>query len=334
MWQRFITVQSADPIQRTRGALLIGTAASLMIVAILYIPVALFIPPAWLVSALIVFAGICFGVILMAQRGHTAAGGTLLSVLMLILIPTATSADNLLQGPVGMVFLLPMLVIGMTVGAAGILGVGVASLAILLVVQLRTGAPWNERIAQLLLMLLLFGIVLWLIFQSMNRALRQAIQRTHEAETTRTLLEAREADLIQTRDALVHQNDDLHQLVALVQELEVPMIPVHEDIMVVPLVGYLDTRRAEHLTTRVLSMVSTQRIGTILIDITGVRALDTQAVRHLQSLVHGIRLLGATTVLTGMSPAVATMMVNLGIDLAWVQTAASVHEVITRQTSR
>jgi anti-anti-sigma factor len=334
MWQRFITVQSADPIQRTRGALLIGTAASLMIVAILYIPVALFIPPAWLVPALIVFAGICFGVILMAQRGHTAAGGTLLSVLMLILIPTATSADNLLQGPVGMVFLLPMLVIGMTVGAAGILGVGVASLAILLVVQLRTGAPWNERIAQLLLMLLLFGIVLWLIFQSMNRALRQAIQRTHEAETTRTLLEAREADLIQTRDALVHQNDDLHQLVALVQELEVPMIPVHEDIMVVPLVGYLDTRRAEHLTTRVLSMVSTQRIGTILIDITGVRALDTQAVRHLQSLVHGIRLLGATTVLTGMSPAVATMMVNLGIDLAWVQTAASVHEVITRQTSR
>jgi rsbT co-antagonist protein RsbR len=328
MWRRLITVRSADPIQRTQGALLIGTAFSLMIIALLYIPVAIFIPPAWLVPAMIGFAGICFGVILMARRGQTALGGILLSGVMLLLIPTATSTDNLLQGPVGMVFLLPMLVIGMTVGAASILAMGAASVIILVLVQLRSGAPWNERIAQLLLMLVLFGVVLWLIFQSMNRALRQSAQRTQEAETTRVLLEAREADLIHSRDALVKQNDDLQRLIALVQELEVPMIPVHDDIMVVPLVGHLDTSRAEHLTTRVLSMVSTHRLTTIIIDITGVVALDTLVVRHLQELMQGIRLLGAQTVLTGMSPAVATMIVELGIDLSWVQTAASVHEVI------
>jgi rsbT co-antagonist protein RsbR len=89
-------------------------------------------------------------------------------------------------------------------------------------------------------------------------------------------------------------------------------------------VGTLDSSRAEQLTERILGAISEAQAETLLLDITGVPAVDTRTAQHLIDTVTAARLLGATVVLTGVRPAIAQTLVQLGIDLAGMRTNSSV----------
>jgi anti-anti-sigma regulatory factor len=106
------------------------------------------------------------------------------------------------------------------------------------------------------------------------------------------------------------------------QELSTPVIPVTEDIIVMPLVGSIDTMRARDITRRLMSGIRLHRAQVVILDITGVSLVDTGVANHLNKTVQAAQLKGARTIITGISDAVAETVVDLGIDWESIETVS------------
>lgn len=103
----------------------------------------------------------------------------------------------------------------------------------------------------------------------------------------------------------------------------VPVVQVWEGVVLVPLIGMLDSQRTQHLMERLLEKVTETGSPMALLDITGVPTIDTQTAQHLIETISAVRLLGAEVILTGVRPLIAQTLVHLGIDLRHVTTRAS-----------
>jgi rsbT co-antagonist protein RsbR len=103
----------------------------------------------------------------------------------------------------------------------------------------------------------------------------------------------------------------------------VPVVQVWEGVVLVPLIGSLDSQRTQQLMERLLQRVTETNSPVALLDITGVPAIDTQTAHHLIETIAAVRMLGAEVVLTGVRPVIAQTLVHLGIDLANVLTRSS-----------
>ncbi|MDY7080467.1 MAG: PAS domain S-box protein [Chloroflexota bacterium] len=104
------------------------------------------------------------------------------------------------------------------------------------------------------------------------------------------------------------------------QELSTPIIPVMERIIVMPLVGSIDTMRARDITRSLLAGIREQRAKVVILDITGVPLVDSGVANHLNKTIQAARLKGARTIVTGISDAVAETIVDLGIDWSGIET--------------
>ncbi len=104
------------------------------------------------------------------------------------------------------------------------------------------------------------------------------------------------------------------------KELSTPVIPVVDRILVMPLVGSIDSLRAREIMRTVLQGISQHRAKVIILDVTGVAVMDTGIVNHLNKTIQAARLKGARTIVTGISNAVAEAIVDLGIDWGAVET--------------
>ncbi len=103
----------------------------------------------------------------------------------------------------------------------------------------------------------------------------------------------------------------------------VPVVPVWEGVMLVPLIGTLDSQRSQVLIERLLGRISETNSPVAVLDITGVPTVDTQTAQHLIEMISAVRLLGAEVILTGVRPNIAQTLVHLGIDLSNVITRSS-----------
>lgn len=117
-------------------------------------------------------------------------------------------------------------------------------------------------------------------------------------------------------------------------ELSTPLIPVAEGVLVMPLIGDIDERRAAQIMEALLAGVVKQRARTVIIDITGVPGVGTQVARTLIRAAEGTRLLGAEAILTGINPEVARTLVQLGVDLAGLVTIGSLRGAVARTLKR
>jgi rsbT co-antagonist protein RsbR len=106
------------------------------------------------------------------------------------------------------------------------------------------------------------------------------------------------------------------------QELSTPIIPVMERIIVMPLIGSIDTMRAKDIMRALLAGIRNQRAKVVILDITGVPIVDSGVANHLNKTIQAARLKGAQTIVTGLSDAVAEAIVDLGIDWSGIETLA------------
>lgn len=110
------------------------------------------------------------------------------------------------------------------------------------------------------------------------------------------------------------------------QELSAPLIPVMENITVMPLIGTIDTERAKLIMENLLEGVMKHNSEVVLIDITGVPVVDTMVAHHIIQAAEAVRLIGATCILVGIRPEIAQTIVNLGIDLSKFPTKSSLRK--------
>jgi rsbT co-antagonist protein RsbR len=95
---------------------------------------------------------------------------------------------------------------------------------------------------------------------------------------------------------------------------------VRERLLILPIIGVIDPQRARQLTEQLLRGIRTNRARVVVIDITGVAAMDSTVANHLVLTVEASRLLGATVIVTGLSPEIAQTLVNIGVDLTKMNT--------------
>jgi rsbT co-antagonist protein RsbR len=106
-------------------------------------------------------------------------------------------------------------------------------------------------------------------------------------------------------------------------ELSTPVVQLWEGVLALPLIGTLDSQRAQQITERLLTRIVETGSSVVIIDLTGVPTVDSQTGRHLIETIAAVRLLGAQTLLTGIRPEIAQTLVHLGIDLSGIVTRTS-----------
>lgn len=116
--------------------------------------------------------------------------------------------------------------------------------------------------------------------------------------------------------------------------ISTPVIPVHDEIIVLPLVGSIDTSRAEQIMEALLTGVQRYTAEIVIIDITGVPLVDTAVANHLIQAMRAATLLGAHCVLVGISAEVAQLMVQLGVHLGNITTCSNLQAGISYALDR
>ncbi|HEV2104090.1 MAG TPA: STAS domain-containing protein [Candidatus Eisenbacteria bacterium] len=105
-----------------------------------------------------------------------------------------------------------------------------------------------------------------------------------------------------------------------IRELSTPVLQVRERLLILPIIGVIDPHRARQLTEQLLRGIRANRAKVVVIDITGVAAMDANVANHLVLTVESARLLGARVIVTGLSPEIAQTLVNIGVDLGKMNT--------------
>ena len=147
-------------------------------------------------------------------------------------------------------------------------------------------------------------------------------QRTQELRSSLHTVEQREQDLARTLA-------DLQDSKAMLSAVSAPTIPVMPGVLLVPIIGHLDSQRADSLTTNTLTAIEGQHSHAVIFDITGVEVVDTHVAQVLLRTASAATLLGAHVMMVGIRPEVAQTMVALGIDLGMFMTYSDLRSALT-----
>jgi len=115
---------------------------------------------------------------------------------------------------------------------------------------------------------------------------------------------------------------------ATVRALSSPLLPIAEGVVVMPLIGHIDERRAEQVLATLLEGVVEHRARTVIVDVTGVPEIDAQVAHAILQAARAVGLLGAGVILTGMQSAIARTLVDLGADLGGIATRGTLRSGI------
>ncbi len=134
------------------------------------------------------------------------------------------------------------------------------------------------------------------------RELQVALQQTREAERMR------------------------EELDRTLQEMSTPVTPIWDEILLLPLVGVVDSSRADDVMRKVLTRITETRSKVFILDISGVPTVDEAAANQLIRITKATRLMGCETIISGLSPSIANTIVNLGVVVGEVRTTANLRD--------
>lgn len=129
-------------------------------------------------------------------------------------------------------------------------------------------------------------------------------------------------------ERLALQNDLIRAQAAALAERSTPLIPISDQIVVMPLIGLVDAARVQQMTEALLHGCAKARARVAIVDITGVPSLDAEAADGLLRAAHAVRLLGAEVVLTGIRAEVAQTLVSLSVDMTGIRTRGTLESGI------
>jgi rsbT co-antagonist protein RsbR len=127
--------------------------------------------------------------------------------------------------------------------------------------------------------------------------------------------------MLQRTRTIDQQQESIHELQRqTIRELSTPVLQVREGLLILPIVGVIDSQRARELTENLLLAIRANRAKVVVIDITGVASVDSAVANHLVQTVEASRLMGARVIVSGLSAEVAQTLVTIGVDLAKLNT--------------
>jgi len=131
-----------------------------------------------------------------------------------------------------------------------------------------------------------------------------------------TIRRQAEAALVQAKE----QESVIKAQQQLLTELNSPLLTISDNVVVMPLIGSIDSRRAQHIMDELLNGISSSRARVAILDVTGVPVVDTQVASALIQTSQAVQLLGAQVVITGIRPEMAQTLTSLGVNLGQIVT--------------
>ena len=125
---------------------------------------------------------------------------------------------------------------------------------------------------------------------------------------------------IEAKDAVIQEQE------LAISELNTPVMEIWDDVLVLPIVGVVDTRRSMEIMNNLLSSIEQNQSRCVIIDVTGVEVVDTKTADYLLKVMRAATLLGSRCVLTGLSSAIAQTLVEIGADLSEIRTLRNIKE--------
>ncbi|HKA83383.1 MAG TPA: STAS domain-containing protein [Acidimicrobiales bacterium] len=117
---------------------------------------------------------------------------------------------------------------------------------------------------------------------------------------------------VQERERIIRQQQEA------IRELSTPVLQVRPRLVILPIIGALDSQRARQLTEQLLRAIRTNRAKVVVIDITGVPEIDSTVANHIVQTVDASRLMGASVIISGLSAEIALTLVTIGVELSKV----------------
>jgi anti-anti-sigma regulatory factor/HAMP domain-containing protein len=167
-----------------------------------------------------------------------------------------------------------------------------------------------------------------------NQMAETTQQRSLELEAQFERAEAARKDAEAANKHIAEQLQTIRAQQAMIRDMSVPILPLTDSTMLVPLVGELDSERLALAQERALLALQRSAARYLILDITAVPIVDTAVANGLVRLVRATELLGAQTVLVGIRPDVATSLVQLGVELGRVRTLRTLQSGIAYTTAR
>ncbi len=155
-----------------------------------------------------------------------------------------------------------------------------------------------------------------------NDSLEQTIStRTAHLQKAHEVVQEREALLVQTIKLLRDSQEA-------VQNLSAPIVPVLPGVIVAPIIGSLTHKRVQLLMHNVLGAIKHNQVRTVILDITGVPVVDTQVAQIIKQTARAAQIMGASTMLVGIRPEVAQVLVSLNVDFNKMRVFANLQQAI------
>lgn len=320
--------------QRQINLWLIG----LMTVGSLVLSLGLFLTSSSLIEMYTcILAVFIFGGLLVAYRRGWEQARYVVVVITMLLAAFATQEPYVSERFSVVIFVPPTLAL---IVANPLWVIGSAVFTVIALIMRAGGVGiYTEPVNLALYAITIGGLILSrLVTESAQRIAEQNAERA-EQHAYRTEQQAHEvtqqaAELAQKNAELAQINDQQRRLLDLVVTLETPAVILAEGVLLAPIVGHLDSRRAQALITRLLHEVSEQRARLVVIDIAGVATVDTEVAHALLRAAQALRLLGCQVTITGISVAVAATLTHLNISLQDVTTARSPQEALAQYAAQ
>lgn len=134
------------------------------------------------------------------------------------------------------------------------------------------------------------------------------------------------ADIDSQITTIQRQQDAAAAMEHLVRQLQTPILQLWDDVLALPVIGMVDSRRSAEMMETLLVEIVAHRSKYVILDITGVEIVDTRTADHFVKVMKSAELLGTRCVMTGIRPAVAQTLVELGVDLSSIRTLRNLQE--------
>lgn len=183
----------------------------------------------------------------------------------------------------------------------------------------RIGLPLNTYFAGMNMFLVIF-------FELLQRTELPPTDREAMMSSIAKLLHFDTAIVVDTYNRLV-ENTLTAQAKSLM-EMSTPVAEIMAGILLLPLVGLIDSKRAQDVMNATLAKISETQAGMFILDISGVGVVDTAVANHLIKITKATRLMGCEATISGVSPAIAQTIVELGIDVGTVRTTSTLRDAL------
>lgn len=131
-----------------------------------------------------------------------------------------------------------------------------------------------------------------------------------------------------TIDSQREEIADLHDQIS-AAKFDLPLLKIADSVLMVPLVGSLDSVKSQKVMEDILINIKQEEIRVLVIEIAGIKVVDSSVAAHLVKIAKATRLMGCKSIVSGISPNIAQSIVNLGVDTAGIETTNTLKDAMT-----